>query len=462
MLELFNIKNNVAIFSFLSAFKGFKPLDYKKGFSYLKVGNDEKLDLQVLKSLYPQGNFYPEEELDENKKFDVIFVSEDFCSISEDRKKQILNILDKNLKENGYLFFNFSSLPANSSVYAFKKYIWDIAKDENQVEEIIKIFSERPSTFVLNNEDVRRAILDYLDKKEPKKEKLSKEFNPMFFYEIYDLLRGKDIEFIGRLDLHLNDAEISLFPSHLPTIAKFSKNTKGKETTIDVILNIGFHEDLWIKKPEVGEFYDFIAENFYLLPRQRVENIRKVLLLPGGHRYPLTAPIYEFFYQVGDNPIRLKDHPDYKSNKSSVTKAFFKLASSGEFFICVQEGAKDISEIKDKLEGKIYLTDINLKLLNKAFEKVNSVFLVSEIVGGAAVFLTPLEVVLLKFACEYDVSKSIEKSYEYLQSIDEELTIQGEKKRSKEVEKEEIEKMANLLFKGRKAENLQRLNIVKP
>ncbi len=461
-LKGFNIKNNPAIFSFLSAFKGFKPVNYKNKFDYLKIGEKDSLDIQVLKELYPNGNFYSEDVLQEKpeKQFDIVFVSDDFCNVSKERKEQILDILEKNLKESGYIFLNFSSLPANSTVYAFKDYLYSISPTKEEVENLIKIFSERPSIFVLNNEPVRKAILNYLDEKNPKKDKFSKDFSPKYFYEVYQSLSSLNIDFVGRLDLPLNDPEISLFPSHLPTVAKFSKDIKAKETTIDVILNVDFHEDLWVKEGETGEFYDFIAENFYLLPRQKVENIRKVLLLPGGHRHPLTAPIYEFFYYVGDNPIRLSEHPDFKGNKNSTAKAFFKLAASGEYFICVKEGAKDITEVKDKLEGKISLTGINYTLVENGFNNLNSTFLVSDIVGGAAVFLTPLETVLLKFACEYEVSKSVEKSYEYLQSINKDLTVKGEVKKSKEIEKKELEKVADILFKGRKAENLQRLNIV--
>ena len=143
-MKEFNIKNNPAIFSFLSAFKGFKPVNYKNEFDYLKVGENDSLDIQVLKELYPKGNFYLEDVLQKQpeKQFDIVFVSDDFCNVSKERKEQILDILEKNLKESGYIFLNFSSLPANSTVYAFKDYLYSISPTKEEVENLIKIFQK--------------------------------------------------------------------------------------------------------------------------------------------------------------------------------------------------------------------------------------------------------------------------------------------------------------------------------
>ena len=506
----FNFRVHPALFSFICASKDFVPVNFKESFSLVEIGCGKGETLLVLASLYPESKFYGIDSNRENlnfsnKKakelglnnvqffcvpyrdlnsiklssdFDYVVLSVSYSYLSDDEINAVKKLVNKTLKKGGIFYFNFHSVPGSASEGIFWKFIKELlplTADENanveKVYELLEIFTSRPTRYLFRNPELRAKLAKLLrDKKEKEfREELLRKallgyFWPKYFFEIFDELTEEfGLQFIGRVDLELNDPEISLFPAHIPTVLRFSQDARRRESIVDFILNIGRHHDVWMREPSKNFELstDFLDNEFFLIPRQKPENIRRVLLLPGGYRFSLTAPIYEPFYSKGEEPVRLSDHPAFESNKEAVKRAFYKVVSSGEFFICCDNKyLNQISRIKDELPERFKVSDVNGFLLENSLAKLERTFLVSDVTKGSAIVLTPLETVIFWFSFKEGKSKAVDLAYDYLQSVDKFIHIEGETKTAKDVYKEELEKTAEFLFKGRKAFNLQRLSIV--
>ena len=508
----FNYRLSPSLFSFISASRNFLPVDFKGEFSLVEVGCGRGETLLALAYLYPSSKFYGIDSKSENVnlasqrardlglnnvqffhteyedidklealgrgKFNYIVISVPYSLFSSSERRAVRKFLKERLEESGLSYLSFHSMPGSSSEKTFWDFIRELVPDNldegeklEKAFEFLDLFASRPTRYLIQNPDVRTSVLSALRNKEEeevKDEVLRKAilgyFSPKYFFEIFDEFSGElELQFAGRLDLPLNDPEISLFPAHVPTVLRFSKDVRKRETVIDFVLDTGEHHDIWIRKPQESFELstDFLDRNFFLLPRQRPENLRRILLLPGGHRFPLTAPIYDPFYSKGEEPVRLSDHPSFEGNREAVKRAFYKVAASGEFFVCCDDRhLRQVSDVREELPETFSVSSINRFLLEESFKEVKGTFLVSEVTRGAAIFLTPLETVIFWFSLNEGRVKAVDSAYDYLQSLDKPVFVKGEAKKPRDISKEEVRKSADLLFKGRKAFNLQRLGIV--
>jgi len=493
--------------AFVAASSGFLPSDFTKEFSFIDLGCGRGKTLMALAQLYPQAKFYgvdfneksinfarkkAEElglknlhfikanfekllELKELPSFDYVSMAGLYTWLTPSAREVVKKFIKEKLKPGGILYLEFAAIPGAINNAIFWKFIRELvpkeAEDSQKIEktlELFEIFISRPTKYLITHTGVRAVISNYLrNRGEQNKHLLHNVLPeyafPMYFFEIYDEFIKTGVKFAGRMDLEKNDPELSLFPSHVPTYVRFKKDIRLRETIVDFILNIGEHHDVWIKEEELKEkeALEYICEHFFLLPRQRPERLRRIVLLPGGHRFSLSGEIFDPFYRNGDAPFRIGDHPLFKGNPEAVKKAFYKVAASGEFFICCfEDKLRDLKETLEELPEKFTISSVNKYLLESSFELLIGCQLVSEVTGGVAVSLSPLEVVLFYFALKEGKSRALDCAFEYLQSLDKTLRIGGEEKKAKEISREELKKTFDSLFKGRKAFNLNRLNIV--
>jgi len=500
LLEI-NHRINPALFSLILTNAGYVPPDFKNHFNFCGITDSLNFTWISLAYFYPQAEFtilltddadlsykvnaildklkisnLKIEKLKEtnigSKTFDYVALDLSYSRLYSDERERIKEILRKNLKENGIFYLEYESYPGSEAKFNFFKFIRILLKDWNtkEVYELLENFLIRPTSYLIKHSNLREYINNLVNEKEKEKinklllrEILNENYKVFFFTEINNELSDSELTFCGRADLELNDPEISIFPSHIPTLLRFSKSLERRETAIDFILNISEHRDLYVKNPEKDfeKGLKFICDNFYLLPRQKAENLRRIVALPGGHRYPLTSAIYDYFYATGEEARTLCGHPMFKGNELAVWKAFYKVLSTGEFFLCIDDNTKPLEKVNPQLPSEFTISPLNEEILKRAVSELKGVYLTSEITKGVAIFLTPLETLLLWFAYKEGKDKAVEKTYEYLQSLNEKITFGGEPRSTKEVSKEDIEKIARNLFAGRKAFNLQRLRIVK-
>ncbi|MBW2069085.1 MAG: methyltransferase domain-containing protein [Deltaproteobacteria bacterium] len=493
--------------SFVAASSGFLPPDFTKEFHFIDLGCGRGKTLMALAQLYPQAEFYgvdfneksisfaqkkAEElrlknlrfintgfekllELKELPFFDYVSMAGLYTWLTPSAREAVKKFVEKRLKPEGILYLEFAAIPGSINNAIFWRFIRELvpreAEDSEKIEktlELFEIFISRPTKYLITYTGVRTVISNYLRNREEQSKHLLHNVLPeyafpVYFFEIYDDFTKAGVRFAGRMDLEQNAPELSLFPSHVPTYVRFKKDVRVRETVVDFILNIGEHHDVWVKEGELKEkeSLEYLHEHFFLIPRQKPDHLRRTVLLPGGHRFSLSGEIFTPFYGNGEAPFRLGDHPLFKENPEAVKKAFYKVSASGEFFICCfKDKLRDLRETPEELPERFTISSVNEYLLESAFELLTGCQLVSEVTGGVAVTLSPLEVVLFYFALKEGKGKALDSAFEYLQSLDKTLRLGGEEKKAKDVSREDLEKIFDSLFKGRKIFNLNRLNIV--
>ncbi len=494
-----------AMNSFIAAYSGFLPPDFNKSFTLIDLGCGRAKTLIVNAMLYPEAQFYGidfnERSISyaknqakklgiknitficdsfENLKnyslpdFDYISMAGLYTWLTPSARRAVREFVKNKLKKGGLLYLEFAAIPGAIETAIFWRFIREIVPkdidDESKIDmalELFDIFTSRPTKYLMDHIKARAVVNRYL-KKDAEQRKhllhnvLPEYAFPMYFFEIYDDFKETGVMFAGRMELELNDPEISLFPSHIPTVIRFKESPRIRETIIDFILNIGEHHDVWVKNGihAKDDAISFIAERYFLLPRQSPEKLRRQIQLPGGHRFHLSGDTYNFFYSLGEEPVRISEHPEFKKNPYSVLKAFYQVAASGEFFICCDNKDIDLNIPKYELPESFKISRENQLLIDSSFTPLTGTILVSKITKGAAVQLNPIETLLLKLALEYGKSSAINETYKYLTSINRQITYRGENRLTKEIKREEIEKEAKTLFSGRKTFNLQRLKII--
>lgn len=493
----FNYEVNPALFSIVLTNAGYLSFNFKQNFHFCGITDNLNFTWISLAYFYPQAEFMvlltdqkkisdkereilnrlkisnlKVESLKENKlsskKFNFIALDISYSLLYSHERKKVMEILKNQLKDNGIFYLEYESLPGRESKQNFFNFIRLMLKkwNLNEVYEFLNVLLIRPTAYLIKHNDLRIYINNLLNKRDDRavlREILNGDYRVFFFEEIYKQFVNLELTFSGRADLELNDPEIGVFPAHVPTILRFSKNLDKRESLVDFILNISIHRDIFVKKPfeDFEKALDFICENFYLLPRQKPENLRRIISLPGGHRYPLTAEVYDYFFAPSEEPRNLCKHPMFKGNKTAVWKAFYKVLSTGEFFLCVTDEVQPLETTSYELPEEFVLSPLNEEILKEGVSNLSEVYLTSEPTKGFAIYLNPLETVLLWFAFREGKSKAIEKTYEYLQSIDKRINMGGELRDTKEISEEDIEKIARNLFTGRKTFNLKRLRIIK-
>jgi len=450
---------NPVLFPVIATNRGFLAPNFRENLNVFVITEKESLTPRIISSLFPNFklHIYYLDALPpaDTPNVDIFINDLNLSELNQKTAKQILNLSKEILKKSGALYVKYEALPANGDKYFFIKFLNRIAEtDDNQkLKEELDVFLKRPTRFLMQNSHLRQEIINW---------DINPNYSPYFFYEINDDLEGKGFKFAGRARVELNDPEVSLYPSHIPTVLRYKDDASRRETTVDVILNIDRHEDVYIKEPRENfeEALRYVCENYFLLPRQEPRYLRRLIALPGGHRLALTSPIYDYFFNQGENPVRPCSHPMFKGNESAVWKAFYKVLASGEFFLCVNDDLIPLERIKPELPERFSLSSLNRFLLEKALENLSDVYLYSDVTKAPSVNLNPIEVVLLWFAYKEGKSKAVEKTYEYLKSSDRTLSLGGERKSAKDVTEEELKDFSIRFFRGRKAFNLQRLKIV--
>lgn len=495
-----------AMHAFVAACKGFVPFDFKDEFNFIELGCSRAKTITINSLLYPKAKFYGV-DVDKNSilyaekraenlgidniefislsfedfvdmdlpMFDVMAMADLYTRLSPTEKESVRKFVKKRLKDEGVLYLEYSSIPGDIVNAVFWRFINEIIPKEfndnerlEKVVEFFEIFSNRPTKYLLNHKNILLQIKRYMDADDDTKKHIlhnviQENGFPLYFFEVYDDFSSCGLSFLGRVELELNDPEISLFPSHVPTIAKFKGDVRSRETVVDFILDIGRHRDVWGKGmvKNIEQATEFVDKHFFLIPRQSPDKLVRTVRLPGEHKFELKGDVYDFLFSQGEKPIRVRDCPGFNNDKEFVLKSFYRAAATGEFFICCDEsGIADLKDIPKEIPEKVALDKINAYLLNEAYEKLNGVYLVSVATKGVAVQLNPLEVVLLKCAVEHGRSNSVNEAYLYLHEKDKLFPVRGKLKKANELTKDEIEEVSRGLFSSRKAFNLQRLKIV--
>ncbi|AAC07140.1 methyltransferase regulatory domain-containing protein [Aquifex aeolicus] len=446
---------------------GIVPPDLNQNFRVAFFNEKKSLNFYVLEKLFLNAEvklLKPQKETEET--FDFIISEIPFSHAFEEERKGLSNSIRNSLKEKGVLFIEYDSKPGSTPKEEFIRFIRLFLKkvESEQVKTDLEVILSRPSYFWARNNETRLYFLEKARRFNDdfvKREITNENYRIFSHDEVHELLKDCMLSFAGRANLEMNDPEIVLFPSHLATLARCGKNNLCKEAVIDFVLDTKQRRDIYAKFPEVDQekAIESVADKFFLIPRQSPKNLRREVLLPGGHKLSLSEPVYDFFFVNSEEPRRLSEHPLYEKSKKTAWKAFYRVLSTGEFILCVNDDL--LEDAKDELPESFELTPPNDEILKVSFENLEDTYLVSNATKGPAVHLNTLEVILLWFASEKGKTKAKEEAVKFLKSREEFIKLGTNIVKAREVKEEDINKTAEKLFKGRKAFNLNRLKIIR-
>ena len=486
------------------ACSGMKPVHFEHPFFYGAFGGSALPTLYALAHLYPRGKFccfcdepslfraqlaslglnypgnlylYPIDRLksDLDGTCDYLLIPRHFFSRLGCQRDFFFNTVPRLLTKGGVLALEAPVLPGAAQEYILLGLLGELKRsfaDGHAFGELLAVFTQLPTRFLWQYPALRTKIdglsYHYASGGGAESTAMLGVAAPPYFFALFDLLHTAGLEFVGHLDLQFNDPEICLFPSQVPTWLRLRADVRIRETLLDFILNRDMRRDLWRKSGEVVALspdaaLQYLSESFFLLPRQEKSRMRRVLLLPGGHRFSLEAELYDPFFG-SEEPFKLIQHPLSKSNPKAVLRALVRVVSTGQFFLgCDETPLVDLKTCPGEIPEKIEVMDENRYLLAHASDGLKGTCLVSPVTKGPAVLLSPLECLLLWKAVENGKSGAVEAAIAVLREDrfkEAYLEFQGRNRKARSIPDDEVQKTAEKLFCGRKAFNMVRLRII--
>ena len=424
------------LLSLTAGLEGFSSPDPKERFNYAFLFFEDATFFISLASVYPYGNFFgiePNEfflkKAEELKKelfsgnvtlsrdlsedlpeLDYIIINQ-YSLLPEKKKEEIIELLKKKLKENGILCICYDALPGKMSHEAFCKFIQrlfpDSGKDRvKKALNFLRMFVRRGSFYLQSNPEILREIQYFLSKKRSmeelqerlKRSILSPHFRPEFFYEVFEKMKNSGLNYIGSAEAYLNEIELSVPPSQVPTFFEVSK-TELSETLKDFIRNTTERADLYTRSERIGleRTIPFWCKRLKIFNIYPLSYISKVVDLPGGAKLPIKDQIFEKIHNrllEGEPSIELSELLEFSERQ--IRKGILRLLVNQEFNLTFSD-----TEIRgpDKKEGNT-LSKANRIILNKSIDLFTPFSPISDKSRGVGMTLNPIEALLLNVYLE--------------------------------------------------------------
>jgi len=410
-------------------------------------------------------------------EFDFITINGVYSLLEEPLKQRVLQFVSSRLKEGGIFYVEYMALPGRVAIAPLWKLIQMLTPPEKFASSkerakrgiyLLRLLAKRGMFYLQANPPAARAVQFYL--LQTKNDEyyidhfinyaLASGFRPMFFYEMNADLTKSGLKFIGSVDFSLNDLEISVPPTQIPTFFEITE-PEMVETVKDFIRNTMDRRDLFSKNPKfnLDEAIKYLKERIKIFPSVPLSEVRRVLNIIGGYRIPLKGGIYDKIFKLleeGKPYITIEDLKDFSPKQ--IIKAVTRILATEDFTISY----KDPFECPPNYEELKYFIapKINEILLEEAFENFTSCVLVSPITLGAGTNLINLEVAILKSLVEKGEETLVDKVSETLSKIEKPVQVFESKKNANTLKKEEIEQIVSAFIK-RKLPLLIKLGILK-
>ena len=448
----------------------FNPQHIKKG--------QERIERYGLKNVRLIQADLAEIDFKDFPEFDFITINGAYSWLEEPLRQKILDFVGEKLKEGGLFYVQYMALPGRISIEPLWKLIQRLVPPEKYSSGrerakkglyFLRLLAKRGMFYLQANPPAARATQFYLTTTKNDEyfidhfahNALASGFRPFYFYEIYSEIKKRGLEFAGSVDPALNDLELAVPPTQVPTFFEIT-DIELVETVKDFIRNTMDRRDLFIKGgvKDFSRAYEFLKERIKIFPALPVTEINRVLPVIGGARIPLKGPVYDKVFKLfeeGRSFITLEDLGEFQEKQ--VLKALTRLLATQEFEVALKEPYPEVS-FKEDEEVKFELyPEINEEFLEEAREEFFSCVLVSEITRGAGSPLSPLEVLFLSELKE-NGRVDFERLKEKLSSVTKVVqTLQGQKP-ANALSTEELERMFKA-FSKRKIPLLMKLGILK-
>jgi SAM-dependent methyltransferase len=408
--------------------------------------------------------------------FDFITINGAYSWLEEPLKQKVLQFVSSRLKDNGIFYVEYMALPGRVAIAPLWKLIQMLTPPEKFSSSkergkrgiyLLRLLARRGMFYLQANPPAARAAQFYLTQTKNDEyfidhfihNALASGFRPMFFYEMNADITKNELRYIGAVDPSLNDIEVSVPPSQIPTFFEIAE-TEMLETVKDFIRNTMDRRDLFSKKPvqSIDDALAYLKERIKIFPSVPVNEVRRVLNIIGGHRIPLKGGIYDKIFKLfeeGKTCITIEDLNEFPPKQ--IIKAITRILATGDF----TASYKEPFECPQDYEQRSYsvANDINKILIDESFESFTSSVLVSPITFGAGAELTNLEVAVLKSLLTKNNENLVEQLSEVLSKIEKPVQTFTGTKNANTLKTDEIQQIVSAFMK-RKLPLLIKLGIL--
>ncbi len=412
--------------------------------------------------------------------FDYITINGAYSWLEEPLKQKVLQFVSSRLKDRGLFYVEYMALPGRVAIAPLWKLIQMLTpldKFSSSRERgkrglyLLRLLARRGMFFLQANPPAARAAQFYLTQTKTDEyfidhfihNALASGFRPMYFYEMNDDIKRHGLSYIGSVDPALNDIEISVPPSQIPTFFEITE-PEMVETVKDYIRNTMDRRDLFSKNPlqSMDDAFTFLKERIKIFPSIPITEVKRVLQIIGGHRIPLKGSVYDKVFKIfeeGKSYITLDELSEFSVKQ--IFKALTRINATDEFTFSLKEPF-DCPAQPEEVKYKI-THEINRILLEESLDSFKTSVLVSPLTGGAAMQISNIDVVILRSFIDTDTNTKelIDKVTERLSKIEKPVQTSAGMKNANSLQREDIERFITIFMK-RKLPHLIKLGILTP
>ena len=415
--------------------------------------------------------------------FELVSCNGIYSWLEEAPRQGVITFLQRHLKPGGLFYVEFTSLPGMAAVPP----LWHLIQTleplagRNSRErakaglERLQQLARRGLAFLSANPRAAGAARHYLSryKQDPEAtidhfihNAMASGFRPRYFDAMAAEMAEADLQFAGRTVLPLNDIELAVPPTQVPTFRDLADPIQ-RQLLVDYVRNEQNRRDVFIKQaePNPAGAAAFLGQQLRLLARNAADAIKPVLPVPGGRSgLPLRGPIYESLlpaFEAAARPAASVELPS-DLDPALIAKAIARLTVSPYYFHLLPGAESVVVADPDALAARQPRLPLaaNRWLLDQAAEGFSGCQLGSPLTGGAAIQLSVLEVLLLRHALDQGWDGAAKAVASQLAEQDKRMipTPQGGVA-ANSIKDDQLQELLTLL-KGRKLLNMARLGII--
>ena len=286
-------------------------------------------------------------------------------------------------------------------------------------------------------------------------------FRPRFFNEMCSEMAVAGLSFAGRTQSALNDPDLAATLQQA-SVLRGVEDRAVRELLLDFMRNERNRRDVFVKAsaPDPDGARRFLLDELRLMSRTSAGNLSLELSLPGPRKMALDSSLYRTMAERLDGAARSlrETDPEGRITEDTLATAGHRLEVTGQFFLCAPDYAGGpLPEAPESLEMPLAM---NRSLLDASCAKLNATPILARPVGGTAMAIGPLEVVVLKAWLEAGRSGAIARALEILAASEGQIQLQQRTLRGPDITAEMLEGPLNRLSQIR-VPNLLRLGALK-
>ncbi|MGX1588778.1 class I SAM-dependent methyltransferase [Brevundimonas diminuta] len=337
--------------------------------------------------------FFAREDLPD---FDFISLHGVWSWISDENRALIVDFIRRKLRVGGVVYISYNTLPGWAAAMPMRQLmaqhaatlsapgIATEAKVEAALGHVEAILVAEPAYFAANPQMAERfAQLKGMDRRYLAHEYFNRDWRPMYFSEISEMLAGAKLSFACSASYADMLDEIWMTPAQ-KALMEAAPSDALAQGVRDFIVNQQFRRDIWIKGGEAPH----VSRRMRMLAEQRIALVVPVASVTmkvelGGREVVLQEDAYQPIIDV------LSDHRPHSIGDIQAAVASFGVQPlqvlQAIVVLIAANMAAPVQSAKVVAAAKAGAERMNLEILDRARQGEDMAYLVSADMGGAII-----------------------------------------------------------------------------